>query len=375
MKDNCNAADCYPKLKDNLEMGKIYKDDVRRNILPSLPRVVSVTVPANEKRIPGSPPPVRPCPRQDDSPIWSVMIPAFNCSAYLAKTLISVLNQDPGPDIMQIAVVDDASTDANVEELVGRIGLGRVEYIKQLVNVGSLHNFNTCIDHARGRFVHILHGDDLVLPEFYSTLERLFLENPEAGACFTRYRVINEEGEYAGWAPPWAEDEGILEDWLESIASKQLIQYVGIAVRREVYEKLGGFFGVTYGEDWEMWARIASHFPVAYSPETLAEYRMHENSISGNKFLTGQNIYDLLWVMKRIQQYLPDECKTRVWNESATYYSESGLSIANNLWREHGNKRAAHLQLLAVLHLRKDLGTLREIAKLYFAMLTNRRKT
>ena len=28
-------------------------------------------------------------------------------------------------------------------------------------------------------------------------------------------------------------------------------------------------------EDWEMWVRIAAHYDVAYTPEILAEYRLH----------------------------------------------------------------------------------------------------
>ena len=37
----------------------------------------------------------------------------------------------------------------------------------------------------------------------------------------------------------------------------------------------------TYGEDWEMWVRIAAHHPVWYEPEPLAVYRKHGISLSG----------------------------------------------------------------------------------------------
>jgi glycosyltransferase involved in cell wall biosynthesis len=50
-------------------------------------------------------------------PRWSVMIPTHNCARYLRETLTSVLAQDPGPDVMQIEVVDDHSTKDDPEQV------------------------------------------------------------------------------------------------------------------------------------------------------------------------------------------------------------------------------------------------------------------
>jgi hypothetical protein len=47
-----------------------------------------------------------------------------------------------------------------------------------------------------------------------------------------------------------------------------LLQPPAIVVKH-YYETLGGFFAVHFGEDWEMWTRIASKFPT-YSPKYLA---------------------------------------------------------------------------------------------------------
>lgn len=61
------------------------------------------------ERIPDSPPTVLPVSTDVQRPLWSVMIPSYNCAKYITKALESVLMQDPGKDKMQIEVVDDCS--------------------------------------------------------------------------------------------------------------------------------------------------------------------------------------------------------------------------------------------------------------------------
>ena len=61
-------------------------------------------------RIPSKPPVILPLPENEKRPLWSIMIPTYNCSKYLAETIESVLQQAPAEDIMQIEVIDDYST-------------------------------------------------------------------------------------------------------------------------------------------------------------------------------------------------------------------------------------------------------------------------
>ncbi len=51
------------------------------------------------ERIPQHPPEIKSVPDHMKRPLWSVMIPAYNCSNYLIENLESVLLQDPGPGI------------------------------------------------------------------------------------------------------------------------------------------------------------------------------------------------------------------------------------------------------------------------------------
>jgi glycosyltransferase involved in cell wall biosynthesis len=316
-------------------------------------------------RIPATPPVIHALPESANRPLWSVMIPVYNCAEYLPETLESVLQQQFPARKMQIEVVDDASTDADVKAMVKKIGKGRISYHCQPGNVGSLRNFETCLNRSRGRLIHLLHGDDKVRKGYYAKMETLFVNHPEAGAAFCRYNCITENGRNIYEKGKEMAIEGILTNWLPAIAEKQRLQYAAITVRREVYEKLGAFYGITYGEDWEMWVRIAKHFPVAYTPEILADYRHQTNSISNHKFLTADHLRDLEIAMHLIQLHLPEELKEKILSRSKKYYACYGLKIAAELWNKLQRKDITEIQVKQALSLYRGPILYWLIAKLY----------
>ena len=85
---------------------------------------------------------VPPVSEQIVRPLWSVMIPTYNCAEYLRETLASVLVQDPGAEIMQIEVIDDHSTQDNPAAIVEELGRGRVGFYQQPQNVGHIKKFS-----------------------------------------------------------------------------------------------------------------------------------------------------------------------------------------------------------------------------------------
>lgn len=255
-------------------------------------------------------------------PLWSVMIPTHNCASYLRETLASVLAQDPGSERMQIEVVDDASSD-RPDAVVEELGGGRVSFVRQPRNVGHVANFNTCLERSRGRLVHLLHGDDCVREGFYAVMGRLLETEAEAGAAFCRYIAIDEAGDWSSIAPLEQRSAGVLPGWLEKIAVGQRLQTPCMVVRRDVYERVGGFDRRGgFAEDWEMWVRIAAHYPVAYQPQALALYRVHSLSRTGRMLHTGENVRDLRRVIEINREHFPpegaDEIMSRALRETAT---------------------------------------------------------
>jgi glycosyltransferase involved in cell wall biosynthesis len=304
------------------------------------------------------------------------MIPAYNCLPYLQETLESVLVQDPGPSCMQIAVVDDCSTDGDVQGLVQAIGNNRVDYFRQPVNVGSLRNFETCLNRATGEWVHLLHGDDRVAPGFYSEIASLFQRYPEAGAAFTNTAdlFMRPTGIEIRDRPPIALKAGLLPDFLLMLAEGQKLETPSIIVKRSVYEQLGSFFAVHYGEDWEMWARIAAHFPVAYSPKCLAQYRyLNSTSISHRYVKEGQNIRDVIKVITIINQYLPIEHRKRLKKNALRHYAVYCLSLVDSLYLT--DKRAALTQIMGALKMSQHFVIIYWALKAYLKNLIGFKQT
>lgn len=321
------------------------------------------------ERTPQSPPQIAPLDPDTERPLWSVMIPAYNCSPYLEETILSVLEQDQGPEAMQIEVIDDGSTDADVAAIVSRVGKGRVGYFRQNRNVGSLRNFETCINRAKGHRLHILHGDDKILPGFYDEISVLFEQHPDAGAAFTDYYYMNEESRRMWAENPITDTPGILKDWLLTIARGQRIQPPAIVVKRSVYEHLGSFFGVHYGEDWEMWIRIAAHYPFAHSPKHLAHYRCHTQNITSRSLLSGQNIRDIMQVIDTAQQYLPEEHRKEIRKTARMQFAEYFSQKAHEIYHDYKSPEAARVQVYGALRMHTNKDTLRNFTKVMIKSL------
>lgn len=267
-----------------------------------------------------------------DRPFWSVMIPTHNRTKYLEEALRSVLAQDPGTEQMQIVVVDDFSTQDDPEPLVREIGQGRISFYRQPHNVGQFTNLNTCIERARGHWVHILHDDDLVRPGFYSNLRASLENNSTIGAAFCRFSLIDGESRETFVWPPERNTPGILENWLQRIAVEPQIQTPSIVVRRKVYEEVGGFNPeILWVADWEMWQRIATYYPFWYEPEPLACYRIHSNAISAEIKRTGNNIVDVRKAIAFAQSYLPQPIAKEIEINAKEYWALFALRTARTM--------------------------------------------
>lgn len=116
----------------------------------------------------------------------SILTPAYNASATIADTLISVFASTlPDNWLLDVIVVDDGSVDG--EQLADVVvGFGGVRLIRQDENLGKNAAVNTGVAHSQGDILIVLDADDTLVDGWPGRLQGI-LENwpDDAPLCFS----------------------------------------------------------------------------------------------------------------------------------------------------------------------------------------------
>ena len=304
------------------------------------------------------------------SPVWSVLIPTYRPTELLRDTLLSALEalREAGVPA-QLEVVDDASPDADVAALLASWGLGSIAVFRRAANGGLGECWNTCIARARGEWIHILHQDDLVKPEFYARLGRAAQSHPGAGMVFCRTEFLEPSGRrLADLEQP---DEGPVQDWLRKISAGQRLQCPSVVIRRETYRRIGHFdVDLRYALDWVMWVRVAASSEVVYVPEPLAIYRIHAEAATSKIKAAGITTIDLAKGVERIGAVLAAARRTDFLQAAADYAIRASGFAAYEAELAHEPRTAASEVATSLRYLGRFMtfGQILERLKLYLRL-------
>lgn len=210
-------------------------------------------------------------------PKVSIIIPAYNAMAYLPGTLESVLRQTFTD--FEVLIIDDGSSD-NIIEWASGVKDPRVTLISQQ-NQGVSVARNTGIAQAQGDYVAFLDADDLWEPTKLEKQVRRLDGDPAIGLVYTWTALIDPAGKLTGTVFCY-EAEGNV--W-ETILVHDIVCNGSCAmVRRSCFEKAGVFDpSLSSAADFDMWTRIAAHYPFAVVKEPLVHYRKAPNTMSKNR--------------------------------------------------------------------------------------------
>lgn len=234
----------------------------------------------------------------------SIVVPTYNCAEYLGDTLRSLQSNAPRIARAQIEVVDDCSTQDDPAAVVQGTWPEQVTFHQHPRNLGPTRNFNACLARAERDWIHVLHGDDFVMPGAYEEFAACLQVVPDAQAIFARTVFVDAKGIWTGLTEQLGPDpRGILQ-YTPTMWSACPVQFASVLISRRAIEQVGGFDETfTHAADYNLWWRLARNVRVAYTNSCVAAYRNFPSNHSASLRRSARNLDEHL---KQVERVLTD---------------------------------------------------------------------
>jgi teichuronic acid biosynthesis glycosyltransferase TuaG len=216
-----------------------------------------------------------------DSPLVSVVMPAYNAAAFIAESIESVLHQTYTN--WELLIVDDGSTDDTkkiVESFCAKDE--RIKYSwQQNGKQGKARNL--ALKHAKGNCIAFLDADDVWLTKKLEVQIKL-LEEKKADLVFSNGFVfkanISDGIAYKNAGKGYINGRAGLSILLD----QNSIPILTVLVKSEAINKVNGFtekLSIQNAEDYHLWLKLLMNGYTFFGSDLeLAGYRLHSSSSS-----------------------------------------------------------------------------------------------
>jgi glycosyltransferase involved in cell wall biosynthesis len=192
----------------------------------------------------------------------SVIIATYNRARQLKEAIDSVLAQSL--PVREVIVVDDGSTDDTKSKL-SQYG-DRIQTFF-LSNGGASAARNHGIRSSQGKWIAFLDDDDVWLPDKINRQMQLITSNPSLGLIYCSDYAVDEQLHILYRRDAENHNRG---DVFERLLIKNFIFTSCTMARRDAIEKAGYMeLEFKFGEDWDLWLRIAAKYQVDFVAKPL----------------------------------------------------------------------------------------------------------
>jgi len=206
-------------------------------------------------------------------PLVSVIIPTYNRAAMISRTIENIFAQTY-PRV-ELIVVDDGSTD-DTQAKLSAFG-DRLRIITQ-PNAGPAVARNRGAGAARGEIIAFQDSDDFWKPTKLARQVALLSKYSEIAPCCLCNALMGVTGgkEWTSFDDSLIHpqhSEGLWFNVSEVLATRFVLFNQTVAIRRKVFEKVGGFReDLRYLEDYDLPIRLSLEGPWAFIQEPLVIY-------------------------------------------------------------------------------------------------------
>ncbi len=214
--------------------------------------------------------------------IVSVIMPAYNSTAYIGGALDSVLIQDVP---LEILVINDRSKDDLDTFMKKYEQYPQIRYLKNKRNLGVAKTRNRGVALARGKYVAFLDADDMWAP---GKLKRQLKLIEETGTvlCSTARELMNPDGTLTGYIIPVKTRFNF-----QDLRLQNQVNCSSVLIRTEVAREFPMHHDDSH-EDYLMWLEVLEKYGDGCAiNEPLLKYRISNTGKSGTKWNSAKMTY------------------------------------------------------------------------------------
>lgn len=224
------------------------------------------------------------------NPTFTIAIPVRNGERYLSLAIRSALRQTRPAD--EILILDDHSTDDSAAIARSAEWGDRITYLFNEAPTGFADAWNRAATLASGVYISILHQDDLLHPEYLSTISRSLERFPAVGHFYTASEYIDADGVVTGHPPRPHVTEPVCYTGQEyacaylngMLTNRHIHRCPGVTTSRDLLMGLGGYRKEAgHIADDDFFLRVGALTDVIGISRPLARFRNHGESETGKK--------------------------------------------------------------------------------------------
>jgi glycosyltransferase involved in cell wall biosynthesis len=212
------------------------------------------------------------------TPFISVVMANYNGEPYLESAVESILRQSFGQ--FEFIIIDDGSTDHSWE-ILNNIQDLRIKLFQNKTNLGLTRSLNKGLSIAKGELIARQDADDISFPNRFIKQVDYLNNHPNVALVGTAYEVIDSQSKTIEQIFPPQNNQEIQH---HLIKTGNCICHGSVMIRRTCLDQVGGYreeFTVT--QDYDLWLRMAEHYPLSNLEDIHYQLRFNDKSISRDK--------------------------------------------------------------------------------------------
>lgn len=214
-----------------------------------------------------------------NTPLVSIIMPAFNAEKYIANAIESIINQTY--QNWELLICDDASID-NTKEIIERYTRldNRIITSHNVENQKLLKTRNRLLGLAKGEYITFQDADDFSHKNRIELLIEVFKKDLNIGLLSSQVGFINNKGELIRISKkPTTYDVCLNEMYKKNVLGGSMMM-----IKTEAFKSVGlkfrEYFDGLSNQDFDLAFLIAENYKSFNVPEVLYYYRQHSESTS-----------------------------------------------------------------------------------------------